>query len=287
MNKNQFFIMIIYTTHIMNDNVKFPKIIHQIWMQGYNSVPQKFIKNIEKNKAINKNFAYEFWDEERILNLLKSLNNNAYIKTYYSYTYLVQRVDFARYIILYTYGGISIDMDAFVIKNLDALYNMIETNVDVVFSKFNMTDIESYALNGNSTHINNANIISKPKNDVMHDLLEALVEQSLQPKKYTEQINIINNTTGPIFITNFLFKYPQQDKIMYLDYQYLEPCRDDKCNITHNTYIVHRHDQSWIPFGSVMALVYDNNYLCGIVFAIFLIIIYVLWSYYPLCLCKG
>ena len=46
--------------------------IHQIWLQGYEKIPEKYIHNINLIKKYNPKAKYIFWDEKLILNLLKS-----------------------------------------------------------------------------------------------------------------------------------------------------------------------------------------------------------------------
>src|ERR1700677_60433 len=106
--------------------------IHQIWMQGLHNVPDKYKPNIKKTVNTNPNWSYTLWDSESIEQLVKY--NNTINKTYNALHYMHQKIDFAKYIILYLFGGFYIDMNAYAIKNLDNLINDY-SQYDLIVSK--------------------------------------------------------------------------------------------------------------------------------------------------------
>jgi mannosyltransferase OCH1-like enzyme len=220
-----------------------PKIIHQIWLQGYDNIPDKYKLNMKKTKDMNKDWNHVLWDDLKIINLLRE--NKEWIDTYYKLEYLHHKVDFSRYVILYKYGGIYIDMDAYTIKSLDGLLNKFR-DYDLILSKSkNKTLIESYLICGRDTCLNNGIIISSKGSEKIKILIDSIIKNPKCDFLSIKQ-TCINSITGPKKITNVVYDN-MNNKTKLLDPEYLEPCVNDKCELTENTYIVHKHALSWFP----------------------------------------
>jgi mannosyltransferase OCH1-like enzyme len=261
--------------------IEIPKIIHQIWLQGEENISNEIKIRIKKTQEINTNFKYLLWDEIKIIELVKK--DEKLLKKYYSYIYLHQKVDFAKFVILKNYGGIYIDIDCEVIKNLNNIF--IQCNkYDLIISKLNdKIDMLSslFTCKKTSNCHNNGVIIGKPNTPILNYLLENFkVECSF----YNNKVLCIQNTTGPpIFneiIDNYIEKYDlDNNKILLLPYYYFEPClAGDNCEITDDTIIIHKHELSWLNNGekkiakylSQINLVYLLIILIVIVFTIYL-----------------
>lgn len=252
-----------------------PKIIHQIWFQGLSELPNKYLTNIEKNKSFNPGWEYKFWDETSIYDLVKQ--NDEWLEIYDKFIYLHQKVDFAKYIILYKYGGAYIDMDSYCIKSLDGLIEKYP-NYEVIASKMNISKLESYLSCYNSICINNGIILATKASKAIKKLI---MEISKSPKCrfYENQFLCIMRTTGPSIFTKILLSVPK-NTIKILPPEYLEPCIANKCQITENTYVIHKHANSWIPpFLKSFFEFYMNNktifYSILILIVLFVIIIVV------------
>ena len=61
-----------------------PKIIHNIWIQGYEDLPEKNKLNHINIKKLNPDWDFIIWDNKMILQLLKKYPSllNLYIKVY-------------------------------------------------------------------------------------------------------------------------------------------------------------------------------------------------------------
>jgi mannosyltransferase OCH1-like enzyme len=223
-----------------------PKIIHQIWLQGIENLSNEHKDKIKNTKEINNDFNYMLWDEIKILKLIKK--NKYLINKYYSFIYLHQKVDFAKFVILNFYGGIYIDIDCDVIKNLNNIFCKV-SKYDLVISKINdKIDIVSCLLSCHKTSngYNNGIIIGKPNTHILKYLIKNLRSKS---SFYHNKLLCIQNTTGPpIFnklIDNYIKKYGP-NKILLLPYYYFEPCIGDICDIRDETIIIHKHELSWL-----------------------------------------
>ena len=116
-----------FTNDIFNmipiiSKIKIPKIIHQIWI-GHKLRPDYLMNTfIKQHNAIllddpskyqnDDKWYYILWDEKKIDQFIKLVNNHQYIKTI-SYA---GKCDILRYEILYNYGGIFFDADCLCLK---------------------------------------------------------------------------------------------------------------------------------------------------------------------------
>jgi hypothetical protein len=93
-----------------------PRLIHNIWIQGYDQLPEKYKRNQLEIKKINPDWDFIIWDNQKILELLQkypkllSLYKNAsqlsgIISAEATQSYI------ARYIILKDFGGLYYDFD--------------------------------------------------------------------------------------------------------------------------------------------------------------------------------
>lgn len=258
-----------------------PKIIHQIWLQGALYISNESRERINKIKDIHNitntligpetrktigsetrekigpetrekgGWEYRLWDEIQILNLLQKLDKK-YIEKYYKFTYLHQKVDYAKFIILKEYGGIYIDIDCNVIKNLDGLFEHVK-NYDFIISYISQTNkLFNYIGCGYANKcINNGIIISKKNTDICDYIIDKLKYEC--DSIITKKSKCIQNTTGPTIFNNIIYSYLNYNKrdntksnVLILPSEFLEPCLFDVCINTKNTYIQHIHEWSWI-----------------------------------------
>tara|TARA_R110002020_G_scaffold56888_3_gene156966 strand:+ start:460 stop:1158 length:699 start_codon:yes stop_codon:yes gene_type:complete len=109
-----------------------PKKIHQIffnWGKPINEI-ELFKKSIETLKKENPEFEHKLWNEDECLEMVKN-NFPEYLYFYLKLRHNIQRVDFARFCILYIEGGFYIDLDMHCIKNFTPLLNnklILQTN---------------------------------------------------------------------------------------------------------------------------------------------------------------
>jgi mannosyltransferase OCH1-like enzyme len=232
---------------------KIPKIIHQIWIQGHDKIPDKlkiFQQQILKLHN-NDKWKYILWDDNKIIELISKVNK-VLLDTYLSFTYLHQKVDLAKLIILYVFGGIVIDMDAYTIKKLDTLFDKYN-NYDFIISYFrNIGYIGNYVICGQTSQcFNNGNFISKQHANILLYMINHIVNNS-KCSVFDFKENCINKSTGPLFFNSVINRYisdnniTNKSSINILDYKILEPCDgNNNCDIIKDTYIIHKHEHSW------------------------------------------
>jgi mannosyltransferase OCH1-like enzyme len=243
-----------------------PLIIHQIWYQGIDDIKQPYkscfintIKFLEKSE--NKKWDHQFWDKNRIEKLIIDLYPQFW-HIYNKCDILVQKLDVARYIILYHYGGCYMDMDMEIIKDFSEL---IDKDDELIFS---LTQQLGY---------NNGILFSSKNNPFWLDFLNE-VDKKINLFKFDNLLNI-QFSTGPINFTYFINLNKKKYKIKSLPYKYLEPC-ENKYNqlITNDAYAINYYANSWInPFYKFFIFIYNQRNYLYIVF--FLIIIIILLKY--------
>lgn len=222
----------------------FPKIIHQIWYQGIENMPTQLKENTKLIQQKHPNFKYFFWDKQKIDYLIEKDKN--LIATFKKFSHMHQYIDFAKYIILFLYGGIYIDMDVTIIKNFDELLNEYNS-YECLLSSTYFNTFENIIFCQYKICINNGIIISKPKCDFLLAIIKQIIsDPSCKHSDFNKSI-CINRTTGPLLVTNVYKKYPFKQKIKILHWSYLEPCIfKNLCNVESNTVAVHYHDATWI-----------------------------------------
>ena len=206
-----------------------PKIIHQTWKN--NIIPDNWSAAVESCKSKHADYQYILWTDETMDDFVKSSYPNFY-QTYISYKYNIQRCDAFRYMVLYAYGGIYLDMDIICKKKLDNLLTY-----DIVFVKSENIDIYT-----------NWFLMSIPQHPF---ILYSIEQLSLTCNKYNflgKHIHVYYST-GPLFLSNNINKYKLNN--IHNNYILLKNessgdctiCNKDKC--VGGSYFSHIKGQSW------------------------------------------
>lgn len=99
----------------MNQQIEIPKIIHYVWFGGA-PIPVEFQKCIDSWKKYCPDYKIIEWNAENY-----DINKNRYMKEFYDNRKWGLAVDYARLDIVYEHGGIYMDVDVELIKNIDEL----------------------------------------------------------------------------------------------------------------------------------------------------------------------
>lgn len=233
--------------------MKICKVMHQIYLQGYKEVPSKLKKYMEINRKMN-DWSYQFWDETKIINLMEKYH---YIETYNEFIYMHQKVDFAKYVILYIYGGIYIDADAYCLQPINKLIQE-NINYDLIVSKLNCNSMENYLHCNHAYCVNNGIIYARPNNKLLKILIDHIVKNHYCVDHISKMV-CIEQTTGPTQVTDIIIQN-LNDTIKILEAEYVEPCVLDVCHITKNTYIVHKHNGTWFSPQTKKMFTFYMNY---------------------------
>lgn len=266
---------------------KIPKIIHQIWFQGKNKIPKKYILFQQKWKILHKNFKYKFWDEKKISNLIYKKYNFFY-SIWIKLPYMIQKIDSAKIIILFSYGGVFVDMDMEPIMNIDSLLN-----ASIIFSRCYLNPFVSYIIPllplkyFAKTHINNGFIACTKKHPVMLNTLNLMLYTIYSEPNYIFGIYIAATCGTEVLIKGFFKELEKNPKLSFKIYpsEYFEPKIKikNKPVITNNTRIIHHTEKTWIKDNPISHIQTSVLILITIIIIIFIVLltIYII-NYYKI-----
>lgn len=157
-----------------------PKVIHYCWF-GNNPIPEKYKKCIESWRYYCSDYEIRRWDESNY-----DVNKIAYTKEAYEKEKWAFVSDYARLDIIYNNGGIYLDTDVEILKNIDELlYNKS-------FCGFETSEYVAFGLGYGAA-----------KYDV-------IIKEIMEVYEKTSFINTdgtLNETTCPVIQTNILEKH--------------------------------------------------------------------------------
>jgi mannosyltransferase OCH1-like enzyme len=218
------------------ENSRIPKITHQIWFQGWDKVPEKYHENIRQLEALNPEFQHMRWDETSLRRECELLGA-PYVKKFDSMSHMIMKVDYGRYVVLYRYGGISIDMDMKPMRPLRETPGL--ASEELIVSKLPNPV-------GYTGYVNNAMFAAVPKCSILKEIVDSCTKSTKRQEDYSAFELYLNEETGPEFINKQLA--PHWKRIKVLDSEFFEPCysADVLCTPGEKTIADHRHSLSWI-----------------------------------------
>jgi mannosyltransferase OCH1-like enzyme len=141
-----------------NESGKIPFIIHQMWYDksGKDTCPDRYIENIENIKRICSNFEYIFWNNSMINELWEDNRLDRWKNAFYKLEHHIEKCDFTRYAILYLYGGVYIDLDFYINKDISPLIkdkDLLLCEEPVEHENTKPTPITNGVTGGHTSHI--------------------------------------------------------------------------------------------------------------------------------------
>ena len=102
------------------DKVTDKPIVFQTWRE------KKFYKKIEKlrKKIIieNSKFKFELFSDEEMNKSIEEYFDKEIIKSYFKLNHYAARSDFWRYLMLHRFGGVYLDIDSLILKDLSPIF---------------------------------------------------------------------------------------------------------------------------------------------------------------------
>ena len=202
-----------------------PLIIHQIWMQDNiafeihtelgnkikrindSIVPDTIKELMIDTVKLNKEFSYILWCESNISNLIKN-NYDRYYDSFSKMT-LIQKIDFAKIIIIHHFGGVYLDCDIEPIKPLNSLISKLPNDTIIVSEAAKLNYIENKILEkifdiDDTVKINNGVLISDDNNKLWLKLVDEMFKRIENKKMGISSQYLTTNTqidtmrtTGP------------------------------------------------------------------------------------------
>ena len=196
-----------------------PKVIIQTWKS--NNIPDKYKPLIDSIKTNNPDYEYKFFTDEDIDVFLKA-NYPQYYDTYQKIPIKIQKIDFFRYVAVYHYGGIYMDLDMKGLKNMDdMLSHPVVFPVDEYITKEHgqVSRYKSYYDNNQRFLLGQYAFAAEPKNGFIKELIDNIHNNI---NKIVKSVNhdddeYVYKTTGPDFVTTNYMKSSHKKNVFILD----------------------------------------------------------------------
>ena len=203
-----------------------PKVIYQAFIPSYDSMPDELRSNCERLRALNPDHAYRFYGEDEINSFIAQYYGgevlNAYNKIHPGYP--AAQVDLFRYLCIYEFGGIYLDIKAKALKRLSTLALDRDSFILSQWNNARGSVHENWGLHRELSHIQGGeyqqwHLIASPR----HPFLRAVIEEVLY------RINHYNHylprssrrsvwaTTGPIPYTLAIYNIRNQHAFRLVD----------------------------------------------------------------------
>lgn len=205
-----------------------PKKIHYVWL-GKGKKSELTEKCIDSWKKHLPDYEIIEWNEDNF-----DLNCNKYLKQAYENKKYAFASDYIRLYVLYEYGGIYMDTDVEVIRNLDCFLD------NKAFSGFE-----------NNNYIPTGIIACERKNRWIKYLLDDYNNISFIKENGTFDLTTntvrITNTTKANYNLKLESSYQNLGDVVFYPYDYFCPkdWETGIINITENTYTIHHFNGSW------------------------------------------
>lgn len=217
-----------------------PKIIHYCWFGG-NPLPEDAKKCIESWKKYCPDYEIIEWNEDNF-----DLNSNAYVKEAYDSKKYAFVTDYVRLFALCNHGGIYMDTDVEVVRNLDEFLD------NHAFSGFESSNSIPTGIMG-----------SEPNFELFNDL-----KSYYDDRHFVNPDGTLDTTTNTVTITNMCQKY---GLVLNNEYQvingfalypsdYFCPFENETGILrkTENTATIHWFAKSWVNDESSKMLKYTR-----------------------------
>lgn len=217
-------------------NPQIPKVIHYCWF-GRNPLPPMAVKCIESWKKYLPDYEIKEWNEDNFDVSLIPYTEEAYHLKKYAFV-----SDFARFWVLYNYGGIYLDVDVEVIKPID---DILARGPYMGLEKMDGTKYD-----GTIAVASGLGMASYPKLDFFGEVIRFYSNTHFISWRGRHSSTVVK------LVTNLLVKKGtiHLDKIseccgiyIYPD-EYFDPMNyyTREITITDNTRTIHRYAASWV-----------------------------------------
>lgn len=168
---------------------KIPHIFHQTYIDEM--IPESYVKYVQSVLKYNPNWTYYLWTDKSARELIA--NKYPYLlSTWDNYKSGINRGDALRYVVLYEFGGVYLDLDYEIFRSFDR----VTMKYACIFPP---EPLEQAIFRMNTFLINNAIMMCRPKHPFLKQMLNSLpVFRSM-----ADQIDV----AGPCFVTHQFLVY--------------------------------------------------------------------------------
>lgn len=224
--------------NLASKNEKIPRILIQTWKTT--NLPEKCKDFVADLKNLHPDYKYLFFTDDDIHNFLNK-NYEEYLKTYEKLPLKIQKIDFFRYIAVYHYGGIYLDLDMKCKKNMNS---MLKSNVvfpiDEHINKISGKKPRYSYFHNKNQHflVGQYAFAAEPKNKFIKSLIDGIhknINRIIRNVNHNDD-NYVYVTTGPDYVTKKYMEYKEKSDVEILNNEKRQQFGD---------YAEHKYFGSW------------------------------------------
>lgn len=231
-----------------------PKIIHQIWSDKYQPLPEVFCVLAQTWKDCHPDWKYNLWSEQDIDYLIQE-EYPEYHNFYHSLPFDMQRWDAARFLILNKFGGMHVDCD----------YECLESMEPLLFEHICCIALEPdkhCTIYNVPFFLNSALLATIPNHPFLQRVMDRIFSEPTLLYDLQNKPMCILNTTGPLMLSDLYLNLTEKEKleICLLPAKFVTPfdCNqimqvkqgvdnEELNNCLKDAYAIHYFSNLWIP----------------------------------------
>lgn len=225
-------IYVIYFLNYINVNIEefnnyvnsIPKVVHQIFLQGYDEIPNCAKDVMDQNKLNNLNYEFKLYDLDDIEKYLND-NTTDYIINAYKLINPECKAciaDFFRYIVVYNEGGIYADIKIRFKRKLD---DWIHNSNKIKLSLWPWTNHthlkkfypKNYKIKSGNREINQSVLIFPPKHKILKNIIDEMITLIYKEHENPSKTQNVLDITGPHLYTKVIAPMLNNDEFELAD----------------------------------------------------------------------
>jgi mannosyltransferase OCH1-like enzyme len=209
--------MIEIPTIILSKIEKTPQTIPKTLIQTYvnNKIPEPIYENLKTILKTNPEYDYRLITDQEAVEIIKTYFDQRTLNAFQQLILGAAKGDFIRYIVLYLFGGVYLDLDASI--NLD-LNNFIKPNDEFIFFINGDINLEQFCF------------AIRPQHPLLLKVIEEMIVR-IENKEHN-----IFNATGPTLFNDVIYNTMNNTNI-YDTNKNLTPNQRGECYGKHNQYM--------------------------------------------------
>jgi len=246
-----------------------PKIIFQTWKTR--EIPDKWKEGQRSIIQMNPKWIYVLITDEDAEQIVRE-NFPHVLTKFKAFKHDISRADAIRYMILYLYGGIYLDMDYKALKSFDGISLPDEKDVGIVpsFNTFNAFGL----------HLSNSFMISRPGASFMLDCIDEIMKPANPYWSISKHIEVMN-VAGPNMVQRVHKRTPGKVKVLR---DIVVPCNicaiDKGCPIDKNYYLWPLQGGSWHSWDTAIGnLVYCHAIHIIVVILVIIVLVILFFAF--------
>lgn len=187
--------------------------------------------NVDNIRRLNPEWNYVFFTDEDIILFMKN-EMPEYYNTFVHLTHKIQQIDFFRYLVIYFYGGVYLDLDIEITMSLNNIYYEYTDQCVFPVELQHITD-SIITSQGYTNLIGNYAFYSPPRHPFIKRIIDNIVCQRISPENISIAQKENNDppsqvyvycTTGPLLVTQTLIDHGIHSIMLLEPFPYRSNC---------------------------------------------------------------